>query len=210
MTETTTACGAALSPEQAEARSRILGAAFRAFMEKGYARTSTLEIATAAKVSKRDLYGLVGNKQAIFHAGVSQGARRMSPPGSLTPPRDLAELKRTLTDHGARLLIELSGPVVVAVHRLAIAESETSPELAAELRAIGRANRKAVADYLAEAQGRGLIGPGDASAMAELYVTIITGGRVVERLLGGAAPTRAEAQLRAALAAEAVTRLFPA
>jgi len=37
-------------------RARILEAAFAAFMEKGYATTSTLEIATRARVSKRELY----------------------------------------------------------------------------------------------------------------------------------------------------------
>jgi len=35
---------------------RIIGAAFAAFMKNGYAATSMLEIATRAKVSKRDLY----------------------------------------------------------------------------------------------------------------------------------------------------------
>ena len=37
-------------------RQRILGAAFSAFMANGYAETSTLEIATRARVSKRALY----------------------------------------------------------------------------------------------------------------------------------------------------------
>ena len=35
---------------------RILGAAFKAFTQDGYAGTSTLDIATRAKISKRDLY----------------------------------------------------------------------------------------------------------------------------------------------------------
>ena len=42
-----------------EARSRILEAAFAAFMENGYAATTTLEIATRARVSKRELYARV-------------------------------------------------------------------------------------------------------------------------------------------------------
>ena len=39
-------------------------AAFAALMEKGYARTSTLEIATRARVSKRELYAEFGSKSA--------------------------------------------------------------------------------------------------------------------------------------------------
>ena len=42
-------------------RERILRAAFQAFMEDGYAGTSTLDIATRAKASKRDLYANFGS-----------------------------------------------------------------------------------------------------------------------------------------------------
>ena len=49
-------------------RRRILDAAFSAFMEEGYAATSTLKIATRARVSKRELYALVGNKQEMLVA----------------------------------------------------------------------------------------------------------------------------------------------
>jgi AcrR family transcriptional regulator len=45
--------------DETAVRERILEAAFRAFMESGYATTSTLEIATRARVSKRELYALV-------------------------------------------------------------------------------------------------------------------------------------------------------
>jgi AcrR family transcriptional regulator len=41
--------------DSAVMRERILTAAFEAFHERGYAATSTLEIATRARVSKRDL-----------------------------------------------------------------------------------------------------------------------------------------------------------
>jgi AcrR family transcriptional regulator len=57
-------------------RARIIGAAFQAFMEKGYAGTSTLEIATRAKISKRDLYANFPNKQAILLACITSSAPR--------------------------------------------------------------------------------------------------------------------------------------
>jgi len=41
------------SVDEAAVRSRILDSAFEAFMERGYAATSTLEIATRARVSNR-------------------------------------------------------------------------------------------------------------------------------------------------------------
>jgi len=44
--------------DETKVRERILEAAFRAFRKSGYATTSTLEIATRARVSKRELYEL--------------------------------------------------------------------------------------------------------------------------------------------------------
>jgi AcrR family transcriptional regulator len=60
----------------AAVRKRILGAALSAFMEGGYAQTSTLEIATRARVSKRELYSLFGNKEAMLVACITERARR--------------------------------------------------------------------------------------------------------------------------------------
>ena len=56
---------------------RILGAAFKAFTEDGYAGTSTLDIATRAKVSKRDLYANFGSKHAVLVACIKSRADRM-------------------------------------------------------------------------------------------------------------------------------------
>jgi tetracycline repressor-like protein len=52
--------------DETAVRECILEAAFAAFMKSGYATTSTLEIATRAGVSKRELYALVGNKQEML------------------------------------------------------------------------------------------------------------------------------------------------
>src|SRR5258708_23989488 len=73
--------------EDVQVRQRILGAALSAFMEGGYAQTSTLEIATRAHVSKRALYSLFGTKQAMLVACISERAQR------LKAPADLPELR---------------------------------------------------------------------------------------------------------------------
>jgi AcrR family transcriptional regulator len=49
-------------------RQRIVAAAFSVFSERGYQGSNTLEIATRARVSKRALYALVGNKQEMLVA----------------------------------------------------------------------------------------------------------------------------------------------
>src|ERR1700743_1331601 len=66
-------------------RGRILEAAFTAFTGRGFAETSTLEIATRARVSKRELYALFGSQQEMLIACISARARR------LRTPADLAE-----------------------------------------------------------------------------------------------------------------------
>ena len=73
-------------PTETPARQRILDAAFSAFMEQGFAATSTLEIATRARVSKRELYALVGSKQEMLAACISERANRLRMPADLPAP----------------------------------------------------------------------------------------------------------------------------
>ena len=87
--------------DETAVRGRILEAAFAAFMKNGYAMTSTLEIATRARVSKRELYALVGNKQEMLIACISGRARRLSVPADLPGVRDRETLARVLACRGA-------------------------------------------------------------------------------------------------------------
>src|ERR1051326_7576981 len=102
-------------------RARILDAAFAAFHERGYAATSTLEVATRARVSKRDLYALVGNKQQMLIGAIGERAKRFGAPADMPMLRDRATLARVLTAFGTRFVQEVSDPHVVGVFRLAIA-----------------------------------------------------------------------------------------
>jgi AcrR family transcriptional regulator len=95
--------------DDSDVRSRILDAAFAAFMKSGYAATSTLEIATRARVSKRELYAVVGNKQEMLVACIGERATRLEVPADLPVPRDRETLAQILTTslshgrpHGAR------------------------------------------------------------------------------------------------------------
>src|SRR5258706_5548295 len=114
--------------DETAVRERILEAAFAAFMESGYATTSTLEIATRARVSKRELYALVGNKQEMLIACISERAKRLDVPADLPVLRDLETLSQVLTSFGTKFVNEVSDPAVIAVFRLAIAEAVQAPE----------------------------------------------------------------------------------
>jgi AcrR family transcriptional regulator len=134
--------------DESAVRERILEAAFRAFMESGYATTSTLEIATRAHVSKRELYALVGNKQEMLMACVSERAKRFDVPANLLVLRDRETLEQVLAAFGTKLVREISNPEVIAVFRLAIAEAVQAPEVARALNSRGReASRAALRNH---------------------------------------------------------------
>lgn len=193
-------------------RARILGAAFEAFTTQGYAGTSTLDIATRAKVSKRDLYANFSNKEAMLAACIRSRAERMRLPLDLPPPRDRAGLAASLTAFATNLLREGSQPAVVQMFRLAIAEAKRAPEVAQAFEETGRAaTRQALADRFAEAQERGLVGGGDPSEMATLYLALVWEELLLSLLLGLApAPGPEEIARRAQKATRAFLLLVPA
>src|SRR6185312_16693731 len=144
--------------DSSEARARILDAAFAAFMKSGYAATSTLEIATRARVSKRELYALVGNKQEMLIACINARATRLQVPADLPMPHDRETLAHILTSFGTQLVREITDPTVIAVFRLAIAEAVHAPQVAQALDSIGReASRAALRQIMARAQASGLL-----------------------------------------------------
>ena len=83
------------SGDETAVRERILEAAFASFMKNGFATTTTLEIATRARVSKRELYALVGNKQEMLIACISERAKRLDVPADLPVLRDNYEDQQT-------------------------------------------------------------------------------------------------------------------
>ena len=200
-------------PEDADSplRDRILNAAFAAFMEHGYAGASTLEIATRARVSKRELYALVGSKQAMLAACIAGRARRMRLPLELPPARDSDAFARKLATFGAAILRELCSPAVIAVYRLAITEAKTSPEVGQSIDVARQTNLEALAALLRESQSQGLIGAGDVLAMAEQFLSLLRGDHHIAQLLGLVeAPSAAAVERRARAAAEALLVLHAA
>lgn len=203
------------APEEARApdskRQRILEAAFSAFMETGYSATSTLEIATRAKVSKRELYALVGDKQNILVCCISERARRMrSASADMPKPPDRQALGRLLEACGLRILTAAADTAVIGMHRLAIAEAARSPEVAGVLQSVGRqANREILKEVFQDARSRGLLSE-DPAEMTERFLGLLWGDLMMNLLLDAAgAPGPSELKRRAAYAAKAVLLLDP-
>jgi AcrR family transcriptional regulator len=196
--------------DETAVRERILEAAFRAFMESGYATTSTLEIATRARVSKRELYALVGNKQEMLMACISERAKRFDVPANLPVLRDRETLEQVLAAFGTKLVREISDPEVIAVFRLAIAEAAQAPEVARALDSRGReASRAALRKIMAQAQASGLL-TGRPAELAQQFAGLLWRDLLVSLLLGVAErPTLREIAGRARHAAAAFLQLHP-
>jgi AcrR family transcriptional regulator len=196
--------------DETAVRERILEAAFAAFMKSGYATTSTLEIATRARVSKRELYALVGNKQEMLIACISERAKRFDVPSDLPLLRGRETLEQVLASFGAKLVREVSDPTVIAVFRLAIGEAVQAPEVARALNSIGReASRAALRKIMAEAQASGLL-TGRPAELAEQFAGLLWRDLMVSLLLGVAErPNPREIARRARDAAAAFLQLHP-
>jgi len=186
------------SSEESAVRERILDAAFAAFMKSGYATASMLEIATRARVSKRELYALVGNKQEMLIACIKRRAKRLGAPADLPMARDRATLQQVLASLGAKLLREISDPTVIAVFRLAIAEAVQAPEVARTLNSIGReTSRAALRKIMAQAQEFGLLA-GSPEELGAQFAGLLWRDLMVSLLLGVAQrPTSHEIAERA-------------
>jgi AcrR family transcriptional regulator len=190
-------------------RRRILDAAFAAFSDDGYAATSTLEIATRAKVSKRDLYTLIGNKQELLVACITDRAARLSVPAGLPEVRDRATLEHVLIAFGEQQLRVMSDPNAIAMFRLAIGEAERAPEIAQALESIARvASRASLRQVLTDDRTQLLLA-GDPLEMGEVFMALLLGNVMLTWLLGvGEPPKPRDLEARAQRAAKAFLRLY--
>ena len=196
--------------EETAVRDRILKAAFAAFMKSGYATTSTLEIATRARVSKRELYALVGNKHEMLITCISERAKRFGVPAKPPVLRDRETLAQVLTSFGTKFVREVTDPTVIAVFRLAISEVTHAPEVARALDSIGReAGRAALRKIMAQAQASGLL-TGRPAKLAEQFAGLLWRDLMVSLLLGVAErPNPREVAGRARGAVAAFLELHP-
>ncbi|MBN9089241.1 MAG: TetR/AcrR family transcriptional regulator [Reyranella sp.] len=192
-------------------RRAILIAAVGVLMEKGYARASTLEIATRARVSKRELYAEFGSKRGILEALIDSASTEMLVPLAPAEIGDRHALASALTVYGAAALSTLSNPYVLAMYRLAIAEAPGNTELGEILDASGREpNRRALVELMRRGQAAGFVGAGDPGLIAREFFALLIGDLMLWLLVGVAEPpSDQEIRARAERATAALLTLHP-
>ena len=209
MAAKSTAKPAPRKADEIPARERILDAAFSAFMERGFAETSTLEIATRARVSKRELYALVGSKQEMLAACIGERAKRLQMP---------AGLPRTARSRNARAHARDPGNPALARNLRPDRHRRVSPgDRRSGARARGRAGpelarRRAQPGRLArddEPRPVGRAAPGEPAEMAEHFAGLLWGNLMTGLLLRTAErPAPREIARRAGEAAAGLLQLY--
>ncbi len=157
-TQRRTRCGRPPAERAGEVEERILDAAHKVFLERGFEGASIDQIAETARSGKPTIYSRFPNKEALFAAMVTHRialknarVRSHKPSGANIEERlasiALAVLSETLTEEFVGLL------------RVAISEGHRAPELARSLMAMARQRGgETVAHMLAEVTTCGVFG----------------------------------------------------
>lgn len=150
--------------EQAEeTRERVLDAAARVFVERGFEAATVNAISDAAGVSPETVYARFGNKRALLTELIGRAARgpasgpileQAGPRAIAAEPDQRAQVKMFATDVVLRL--ERVGPLIAVLAGAAQAEAGLA-ELLGEIHARRRANLRRFVDDLA-ANGPLLVG----------------------------------------------------
>lgn len=173
------------SEPHGSARDRILQAAFETIQEAGFTGASTIEIATRAHVSKRELYTLFDNKDELLLACISERAIAISNSLALPSPTTTADLIQVLRAFGYRLLKAVTRRDALLAFRFAIARSHDVPSAARILDKNGRrASRSALERLLEDAKTRQLLRAGETERMARAYFGLLWGDLQIGLLMG--------------------------
>ncbi len=100
------------APNQARLTA-ILNAGVELFLEQGFNRTTTDDVAARAGVTKRTLYRYVGSKQALLFAVCSQLPRRLEEVADTVSRQGATDQFRELIAHAAEAMLDLRQVVLV-------------------------------------------------------------------------------------------------
>lgn len=160
-------------------RRRILDATTAVFLERGYERASTSEIARRARTSKQTLYALFPTKADLFIAVMSAKtehlfARHVEYIQSSDPPR------QALAEMGSMILALFSAPQFLSLYRIVIAEAHLFPDLARQLWSTCMLRgRRLLAEYL---RSRRLGAPAYEQSAAQ-FISFVLGDFLINVML---------------------------
>jgi AcrR family transcriptional regulator len=186
------------SKDQAgDVKARILDAAQRVFLKRGYQSASLDEIAETAPASKPTIYAHFPGKEALFEAVVARVIE------GLTDFEGFAPKGRSVQDRLASLGVEVVERFIdetIGITRATIAEAERFPALSRQVHEHGRDSAAAaVSHVLSDAThtlsrgARGPFGPKRSVSTAQIFLDLILLPMIMRALMGeGAKELRSE------------------
>lgn len=166
-------------------RERILDAATNCFLELGFQRASTAEIARRARVSKRELYTCFKDKRDLLSAMIFKAQDEMQTnlrtlwTSREAPEEVLPKAARILQDF---ILSEQFGKLL----RIVAAESYQNPEIARQFYDLGQnRGRKTTARYLSYQMRQGRLKRGDPIRAADDFLDLVIGAQLMTAMMLG-------------------------
>lgn len=166
-------------PLGASERKRILGVTAAVFLEKGFERANTNEIARRARTSKQTLYALFPTKADLFIGVIGAHTEKIFARhdyyiASDKPPR------KALTEIGQTVLGMFTNPEFQALYRIVVAEARNFPHLARQLRReCAERGYVLLADYLRSRR----IGRPNYRRAADRFVSLVLGDFLLNGML---------------------------
>jgi AcrR family transcriptional regulator len=133
-----------------EVDKRILDAAEKVFLERGFEGASVDEIADVARAGKPTIYARFPGKEALFAAVMARKVREVTSSFESIVPTG-ATIEERLASIAAAILRKVLGADTVGLIRATVAEPRRFPDLAASVHRMGRERTsEAVAQLLGE------------------------------------------------------------
>jgi len=160
-------------------RTRILGVTAAVFLEKGFQRANTNEIARRAHTSKQTLYALFPTKADLFVGVIGAHTEKLFARhdyyiASQKPPHT------ALTEIGQTVLGMFTNPEFEALYRIVVAEARSFPRLARQLRReCAERGYALLAEYLRSRR----IGRPNYRRAADRFVSLVLGDFLLNGML---------------------------
>ena len=186
-----------MSEQQCNSTSeKILHAALAVFLEVGFERANLDKVAAEAGVTKPTVYSHFGSKIGLLKAVAEQQARealrQFSPDVKLT-----GNVRRDLTGFAKSFLANLLHPDAIRMHRFAIVEAMTHPELAALLLSAGPQKLiEGLQHYLEAETSAGRLRCKDSLVAAQHLLGLLAGLDFLTIVISQKAPSDAEIKKR--------------
>ena len=159
-------------------RSLIVDGARQLFIEKGYGRTTTDDVASRCRISKQTLYRLFPGKPALFAAVIEAHRYSML---AIRGDYDAMPIEQALQQI---FRIDLDPKIEsdnLAILRLVVLESQQHPELEEMLLRYGAEKARAdLSKWLKARRKKGLIDIDDADGVAHILLDMVFGPMVLK------------------------------